>query len=90
MRVDYDLDILKPHSPSVDYVAHSIMEIEGISIVRVKLDELDQKTASLHIHITGNDLSLESITEKLTSLNCAVHSIDEVCISKKDPKDKHI
>jgi hypothetical protein len=53
----------------------------------VKLDELDQKTASLHIKITGIDVSFEAISEKLTSLNCAVHSIDEVCISKSDLED---
>ena len=87
MRINYDIDILKPHSPSVDYVARALMEIEGIDDVRVKLDELDQKTASLHIKITGIDVSFEAITEKLASLNCAVHSIDEVCISKSDKLD---
>ena len=87
MRINYDIDILKPHSPSVDYVARALMEIEGIDDVRVKLDELDQKTASLHIKITGIDVSFEAITDKLTSLNCAVHSIDEVCISKSDKLD---
>lgn len=80
MRFEYDLDVLKPHSPSIDYVANSLMEIEGVSKVRVNLDELDQKTASLHIHITGDDLSLEVIAEKLTSLNCAIHSVDEISI----------
>ena len=74
------MDVLKPHSPSIDYVANSLMEIEGVFKVRVNLDELDQKTASLHIHITGDDLSLEVITEKLTSLNCAIH--DEISISE--------
>ena len=82
MRFEYYLDVLKPHSPSIDYVANSLMEIEGVFKVRVNLDELDQKTASLHIHITGDDLSLEVITEKLTSLNCAIHSVDEISISE--------
>ena len=82
MRFEYYLDVLKPHSPSIDYVANSLMEIEGVFKVRVNLDELDQKTASLHIHITGDDLSLEFINEKLTSLNCAIHSVDEISISE--------
>ncbi|MHA1932142.1 MAG: DUF211 domain-containing protein [Promethearchaeota archaeon] len=84
MRFEYDLDVLKPHSPSIDYVANSLMEIEGICKVRVNLDELDQKTASLHIHITGDDISLEVIAEKLTSLNCAIHSVDEISICEKE------
>ncbi len=83
MRFEYDLDVLKPHSPSIDYVARALVEVNGVKDVRVKLDELDQKTASLHIHITGNDLSLEVITEKLTSLNCAIHSVDEISIYEK-------
>jgi len=60
MRFEYDLDVLKPHSPGIDYVARAIMEVEGVLNVKVKLDELDQKTASLHIKISGVDVSLEA------------------------------
>ena len=84
MRFEYDLDVLKPHSPSLDYVARALMEVKGILDVKIKLDELDSKTASLHIHITGDDLSLETIAEKLTSLNCAIHSVDEISICEKE------
>ncbi len=82
MKIEFSLDVLKPHAPSIDYVAKALMDLEGISKVHVKLDELDQKTESLHIDIIGNDLSLENITQKLLSLNCAVHSIDEVIYEK--------
>ena len=64
------------------------MEIYGIFKDVVKLNDLDQKTASLHIKITGVDVSLEEITEKLTSTNCAIHSVDEVCVLNEDLKDK--
>ena len=84
MRFEYDLDVLKPHSPSIDYIARALVEVNGVLDVRVKLVELDQKTASLQIHITGDDLSLEVITEKLTSLNCAIHSVDEISICEKE------
>ncbi|MFW9821403.1 MAG: DUF211 domain-containing protein [Candidatus Thorarchaeota archaeon] len=84
MIVEFFLDVLKPHSPSIDYVAGALMDLKGISKVHVKLDELDQKTASLHINIIGNDVSLEEITEKLSSLNCAVHSIDEVLYEREE------
>ena len=84
MKVKFYLDVLKPHTPSIDYVAGALMDLEGIYKVLVRLDELDQKTASLHIEIYGRDTSLEKITDKLTSLNCAVHSIDEVFYEKDD------
>ncbi len=78
MKVAYYLDILKPHMPSLDLVARTLMEIEGMKNVRIKVDELDQKTASLHISVEGNDLSLEMVTDVLSSMNCALHSVDEV------------
>lgn len=80
MKVKYNLDILKPHQPSVDLLARSLMKLEGVSKVEVKVDELDQKTASLHINIEGVDLSLESINEVLNEMNCALHSVDEVLL----------
>ncbi len=84
MKVAYDLDILKPHMPSVDLVALTLMEIEGMKKVRIKVDELDQKTASLHISVEGKDISLETVIEVLSSLNCALHSVDEVIYEQKE------
>lgn len=84
MKVSYYLDILKPHMPSVELVARTLMEIEGMSKVRIKVDELDQKTASLHISVEGNDISLETVTEVLSNINCALHSVDEVIYEQKE------
>ncbi len=84
MKVSYYLDILKPHMPSVELVARTLMEIEGMSKVRIKVDELDQKTASLHISVEGNDILLETVTDVLSSMNCALHSVDEVIFEEKD------
>ncbi len=84
MKVEFTLDVLKPHSPDSYLVAQGLMTLEGVSRVRIKVEELDQKTASLQIRIEGHNLSLESITEKLASLNCAVHSLDEVICEELD------
>ncbi len=84
MKVEYYLDILKPHMPGIDLVARNLMEITGVSKVNIKVDELDQKTTSLHINIEGNNLSLEDITESLSSMNCALHSVDEVLMEERD------
>ncbi|MFW9941163.1 MAG: DUF211 domain-containing protein [Candidatus Thorarchaeota archaeon] len=78
MKVQYYLDILKPHQPGLDLLARTLMDINGVQGIRIKVDELDQKTASLHMNITGINLSLEEITEVLASMNCALHSVDEV------------
>ena len=84
MKVAYYLDILKPHMPSLDLVARALIEIEGMTNVSIKVDELDQKTASLHINVEGNDISLETVIEVLSSMNCALHSVDEVIYEKKE------
>ncbi len=78
MRVEFLLDVLKPHQPDSYIVAQELMKIEGVNKVRVRVDELDQKTASLHIKVQGYDLSLDDISEGLAKLNCALHSVDEV------------
>ena len=84
MKVEYYLDILKPHQPGVDLVARTLMKINGVSKVSIKVDELDQKTASLHMNIEGTNLSLEEITEVLETMNCALHSVDEVNLEERD------
>jgi hypothetical protein len=84
MKVEYYLDILKPHQPGLDFVARELMKINGVSKVRIKVDELDQKTASLHVNIEGFNISIDDITEVLSSMNCALHSVDEVIVEEKD------
>ena len=84
MKVQYYLDILKPHQPGVDLVARTLMKINGVTRVQIKVDELDQKTASLHMNIEGTNISLDSITDVLGSMNCALHSVDEVIVEEKD------
>ena len=84
MKVEFLLDVLKPHQPDSYIVAKELMKVNGVSRVSVKVDELDQKTASLHINIVGNNLSLEDITETLGTINCALHSVDQVVCEEKD------
>jgi hypothetical protein len=84
MKVEYYLDILKPHQPGVDLVARTLMKINGVTKVHIKVDELDQRTASLHMNIEGTNLSLDGITEVLETMNCALHSVDEVNLEEKD------
>ena len=83
-RIEFDLDVLKPHVPSNYGVAQALEEIPGIKFIQIKTDEIDQKTTSVFITIKGTDeLSLEAIKEKLESMNCALHSVDRVQIDKR-------
>ena len=83
-RIEFDLDVLKPHVPSNHIVAQALNEIPSVMFVQIKTDEIDQKTTSVFITVKGNnELSLESIKEKLESMNCALHSVDRVQIDKR-------
>jgi len=77
-RTEFFLDVLKPHNPGSDLIARTLMLMDGVDVVRINVDELDQRTASLHIKVGGYNLDLETITKKLEELNCALHSVDEV------------
>ncbi len=81
MKIEVDLDVLKPHSPTSFEVAHALEKLKGVRFVGIKVDEIDQKTVSIFVTIKGTgDMSLEVITEKLEEMNCAVHSVDRVQI----------
>jgi hypothetical protein len=83
-RIEFDLDVLKPHIPSNYAVAQALEEIPSVKFIQIKTDEIDQKTTSVFITIKGTDeLSLEAIKEKLESMNCALHSVDRVQIDNR-------
>ena len=84
MRIEYDLDVLKPHQPDNWELAQVIMEIEGVTFVQIKTDEIDQKTTSVFLTIKGTgDLTLTSIKNALEDMNCALHSVDRVQIDNR-------
>ncbi len=83
MNITFKLDVLKPHSPDNELIARTLMETEGVSYVQIKTDEIDQKTTSIFLTVKGTeDLTLDSIKDILESMNCALHSVDEVIIEK--------
>ena len=84
MKVAYSLDILKPHNPNSSFLAKELKNIEGVSYVQIKVDEIDQKTTFVFIRVRGIDVELEEITDKLEALNCALHSVDEVSIEDEE------
>jgi hypothetical protein len=81
MKVEYDLDVLKPHFPSSDALARTLEKLKGVQYVSIKIDEIDQKTTSIFVTVKGTgDMSLDEITKTLEEMNCAVHSVDRVQI----------
>ena len=85
MKVEYNIDVLKPHQPSNDMLARALKKVKGVKYVSIRLDEIDQNTTSIFIKVTGTeDLTIENIKEELSNFNCSLHSLDEVIIRDDD------
>lgn len=85
MIVEYKMDVLKPHQPTNDYLARALKSLQGITLVKMKVDEIDIKTTSVYIRIRGDETtSLENIEKCLEENNCSLHSIDEVIMANDD------
>lgn len=75
------LDVLKPYDPEINLVANEILEkcddskISGINITVTAMDRLTQ---GVKIVIEGLNLDYEKINNVLGSMNCIVHSLDQV------------
>jgi hypothetical protein len=83
-RIEFDLDVLKPHQPTNFELARALEEIQGVKFVQIKTDEIDQRTTSVFVTVKGTDeLDLETIKETLENMNCALHSVDRVQIDKR-------
>jgi hypothetical protein len=81
MKVEYTLDVLKPHQPSIDMLARNLEKLTGVKSVEIKVEEIDQKTTSVTIIIAGSgDVSLDEITQHLAENNCALHSVDRITL----------
>jgi len=83
-RIEFDLDVLKPHLPSNFELAKGLKNLSGALYVSIKTEEIDNLTTSIIVTIRGNDqLELKDIQECLEDMNCALHSVDRVVIDNE-------
>lgn len=84
------LDVLKPYDPDIHIVASMILErvnkshIDGVNITVYEMDRLTQK---VKVIIQGNSLDYEEINDILISINCIVHSVDQVVAGEQIVED---
>ncbi|MDH3714402.1 MAG: DUF211 domain-containing protein [Gammaproteobacteria bacterium] len=72
------LDVLKPHSPNVVEFAQRIADDSTGCRVQVTVSEVDEKTESLIVVITGESIEIEAVENALKSMGASLHSIDDV------------
>ena len=77
------LDVLKPHNPNNIEVSEKISLVKGVRYVNAISEEVDQDTESIRITIEGSNLDFPELKKIIEDCGGAVHSIDEVTVSKK-------
>lgn len=84
------LDILKPFDPELHIVATEIINRCKISkdiSVNLTVYEVDKLTQTVKIIIEGENLDFDEIQEVLNSMNCIIHSVDQVVAGKNIVED---
>ena len=76
------LDVLKPHSPPLPEFASFLTELDGIEKVEVTLVEMDEKTESLKVVLSGSDIEYEALKDHVGKQGAVIHSVDHVVVEK--------
>jgi len=76
------LDVLKPHSPPLPEFASFLTELDGIERVEITLVEMDEKTESLKVELSGGAIDYEALKEHVGKQGAVIHSVDHVIVEK--------
>ena len=79
------LDVLKPHQPNALEFACQLADLDASYQVNLLVQEIDDKTQSIVLSITGERLDFDAITQHIKSMGGSVHSIDEVDVQGEAP-----
>jgi uncharacterized protein len=80
------LDILKPFEPEINVVATELISrcTKSLDIsVNITVYEVDKLTTTCKCVIEGRHLDYEEIQDILISMNCVIHSLDQVVAGSK-------
>lgn len=72
------LDVLKAHDPNALDFASQLADLGENYQVNLVVQEVDDKTHSIILKISGENLDFNAISQKIESMGGSVHSIDEV------------
>jgi len=73
------LDVLKPRHPSsLEFAKAIAANGEHCHRVKLRVEEMDEKTESVTLTIEGEALDFDAIEAAITDLGGSLHSIDEV------------
>jgi len=80
------IDVLKPREISIIDLSRALCEAYGADNVSIVVKEVDAKTETVSIVITGTDVDYEDIVETIDEYGCAIRSVDEIEVYKSSEK----
>lgn len=72
------LDVLKPHQPNALEFCKLIAKAGSDYRVCLTVIEVDEKTETLQLEISGRDIDFEVLQASISDIGGSLHSIDEV------------
>lgn len=72
------LDVLKPHQPDALEFSRAIAGTGEGYFVRLMVLEMDERTETLQIEVTGDAIDFDKIQSTISDMGGSLHSIDEV------------
>lgn len=76
------IDALKPRDVTVVDIARSLISLEKVSRVEINVAEVDVKTETLKISISGTGIDIKEIERALEKHATVIRSIDYVVAEK--------
>ncbi len=76
------IDALKPRDVTIVEIARSLISIDRISRVEINVAEVDVRTETLKINITGSNIDLKEVEKALEKHATVIRSIDYVVAEK--------
>lgn len=80
-----ELDILKPHKPSILDLGRAIADHKSVNNVNIDVYAIDEKTQSIRVILDGRDISYEPVSAIIEDHGAVIHSMDKVVLGSKKP-----
>ncbi len=77
------LDALKPREIGIIELSKTLCNVTGVSNVNITVTEVDARTETVKIIITGNNLDYDKIAKVIEECGVVIRSIDEVSVQKE-------
>ncbi len=79
---EIELDVTKPHRPSILEFSREISRAGGVKSVEITVTDMDMEIERVKIIVKGKDLSYEEIRRLIEDIGGAIQSVDRVVFER--------